>query len=405
MSENFMSSRLAGFLVVISAVSMLGLLLLFAYAPYLRTDDSNDTDVVSRSAVGFAGLKELLSLSRVPTEIDRGPLVRASSRPSLVILTPPAGTSAADVTEYDYSAPTLIILPKWHIEPILEQPHWVSKSGILDDGEVARIVAGLARGVTLINKPGSARNIQTVLEPAAPPGLHPGVLKHIEEIRWIGGPRTVLRAFNYGAILGMVRHKGQPVYILSEPDVMNNQGLADRETARSALAIVSGLRQGSGPVRFDVTLNGLGRDPGLLRAVFEPPLLGATVCAMLAALLIGLHAASRFGSPQRTGRVFARGKTMLAVNTAELLRIMGREGAMAGRYVQAARDLALVRLGARRSSAPEQDELLAILERQSGTDIRYAALVQEGGQAQGSAALLRIARKAYLWRKGITRGY
>jgi hypothetical protein len=405
MNDSFMSGRLAGFLVLTSAVSLLGLLLLFAYAPYLRSDDSNDTDVASRSAVGFAGLRELLSLSAIPSEIDRGPLVRGNSRPSLVILTPADTTSAADITDYEYSAPTLIILPKWTTATLLEKPQWVSKSGILGNPEVAKLVAGLARDATLANKTGSARNVETLLGSSAPPGLAPIILKHIEELRSIGGIGSVLTARDYGPILGMVRHGGQPIYILSEPDLMNNQGLAGADTARAAVAIIARLRRGEGPVRFDVTLNGMGRDPGLLHAVFEPPLLGATTCALLAALLIGLHAASRFGSPQRAGRIFARGKTVLAVNTAELLRIMGREGAMAGRYVQAARELVLMRLGARRHAAPEQDELLAILERQNGLDIRYGELAQEAGKAQGGAALLRIAQKAYLWRRGITRGY
>lgn len=405
MNQTFMSGRLAGLLVLISAVSMLGLLLLFAYAPYLRSDDSSDNDVISRSAVGFAGLKELLSLSGVPTEIDRGPLVRGNSRPSLVILTPNAGTPAAELTDYDYSAPTLIILPKWIAMPMLAKWQWVTKAGILEDKDVARLVSGLAKGATLAHKNGTARNIETLPGPAAPPGLAPIFLKHVEEIRSIGGARTVLTARDYGPILGMVRHTGQPVYILSEPDLMNNHGLGDADTARIALAIIAGLRQGQGPVWFDVTLNGMGRDPSLLHALFEPPLLGATACALLAALLIGLHAASRFGAPLRAGRVFARGKTVLAVNTAELLRIMGREGQMTQRYVHTARDLALSRLGARRSSAPEQEELLAILERHSQGGIHYAELNQEAAHAQGAGALLRIAQKAYAWRKGITRGY
>ena len=101
MSDNFMSNRLAGLLVLVSAVSMLGLLLLFAYAPYLRSDTSSDTDVVSRSAVGFAGLKELLSLSHIPGEIDRGAMTRAPTHPSLVILTPSEATVAAELTDYD----------------------------------------------------------------------------------------------------------------------------------------------------------------------------------------------------------------------------------------------------------------------------------------------------------------
>jgi len=405
MSQSFMSNRLAGLLVLISAVSMLGLLLLFAYAPYLRSDDSSDTDVISRSAIGFAGLKELLSLSQIPTEIDRGPLLRGNSRPSLVILTPTESTPAAEVTEFEYSTPTLIILPKWTTQAILEKPQWVNKSGMLADNVVVRLVAGLAQGASLANKAGTARNVKTLLGQAAPPGLPAVSLKHVEELRSIGGTRTVLNALDHGPILGLVRRAGQPVYILSEPDLMNNHGLADADTARAAVAIVASLRRGDGPVRFDVTLNGMGRDPSLLHAAFEPPLLGATACALLAALLIGLHAASRFGAPLRAGRVFARGKTILAVNTAELLRIMGREGAMAQRYVHAARDLALIRLGARRFSAPEQDELLAILERNNGLGIQFAELAREAVDVQGGNALLRVAQRAYAWRREITRGY
>jgi hypothetical protein len=401
MSERFMSGRLAGLLVLISAVSLLGLLLLFAYAPYLRSDDSNATDVASRSAIGFAGLKELLSLSGVPGEIDRGPLVRSNAHPSLVILTPGAATQPADVTDYDYSAPTLIILPKWVALPIQDKPQWVTKSSMLNGGFVARLVAGIAPGATLANKSGSARHVETLLGPAAPPGMTPVTLDHVEELRTIGGPHTVLTARDYGPILSMVRTHGQPVYILSEPDLMNNQGLADENTAHNAVAIIARLRQGSGPVRFDVTLNGMGRDPTPLHAVFEPPLLGATACALLAALLIGLHAASRFGAPLGAARVFARGKRTLAVNTAELLRIMGREGAMAQRYVQSARDLALARLG--RSSAPQQDDLLVLLERSGNLATRYAELSQEARDARGGNDLIRIAQKAYAWRKGITR--
>jgi hypothetical protein len=203
----------------------------------------------------------------------------------------------------------------------------------------------------------------------------------------------------------MTRHGGQPIYILSEPDLMNDHGLSDEPTARAALMIIAALRAGNGPVRFDVTLNGLGRDPGLLRAIFQTPLVGATICSLLAAFLIGWHAASRFGAPVEGGRVFARGKKMLAANTADLLRMMGREGAMAARYVQSARDMALARLGVRLASAPEQDELLAIIERSNGLDIRYAELAQEADGARTGIDLQRIAAKAYAWRKGITRGH
>ena len=85
----FMSGRMAVLLVLISAASLLGLVLLFAYAPDLRSDNSNGGDTVSRSAIGFAGLRELLDLSGIATELDRGAISRPDTKPSLVILTPP----------------------------------------------------------------------------------------------------------------------------------------------------------------------------------------------------------------------------------------------------------------------------------------------------------------------------
>ena len=78
---------------------------------------------------------------------------------------------------------------------------------------------------------------------------------------------------------------------------------------------------------------------------------------------------------------------------------------MTARYVQSARDMALARLGARRASAPEQDELLAIIERGNGLGITYAELAREAASARTGADLQRIAAKAYAWRKGITRGH
>lgn len=401
--SRFMSGRLAIVLVLISGLSLLGLMLLFAYAPELRSDSSNGGDTLSRSAIGYAGLKELLALSGVPTELDRGPLARADTRPSLVILTPVPGTSARDLSIYDYRAPTLIILPKWLVQAQELREDWVTKSGNLPESMVEVIVGGIAPRATLVVKRGSARNIQVI--PGTSTGLPAFTVPRVEELRSIAGVKSLMVAVHYGSVLAMTSRKGQPVYILSDPDLMNDHGLSDPATARAALAIIARLRRGTGPVRFDVTLNGFGRDPSLLHALFQTPLLGATLCFLLAALLIGWHAVSRFGAPIAPGQVFARGKTMLAANTADLLRMMGREGAMAARYVLSARDMALARLGARRASAPEQDELLAIIERGNGLAVTYAELAHEAQSARNGADLQRIAAKAYAWRKGITRGH
>jgi hypothetical protein len=201
-------------------------------------------------------------------------------------------------------------------------------------------------------------------------------------------------------VLMRVRNGDKPIYILSEPDLMNNQGLSDPVTAQTALTIIRALRRGNGPVRMDVTLNGMTRAPSLFKSMFEPPFRGATICAFLAALLMALHALARFGAPLRQHRMLARGKRALASNTAELVRIMGREAAMAPRYVQAMRNLALARLGAR--GGAEQDRLLSAMEAAGNNEIRHGQLAADASQAKSSGDLLAIAVRAYAWKGRIT---
>ena len=50
-------------LFLIGAAATIILLVLFAYAPDLRGDITNGSNAVSRSAIGFAGLKRLMELS------------------------------------------------------------------------------------------------------------------------------------------------------------------------------------------------------------------------------------------------------------------------------------------------------------------------------------------------------
>ena len=185
---------------------------------------------------------------------------------------------------------------------------------------------------------------------------------------------------------------------------MNNHGLADRSTARLALAIIASLRQGNGPVRMDVTMTGMGRTPNLLKALFEPPFRGATLATFLVAMLMALHALARFGAPLGPARMLVRGKKALASNSAELVRIMGREAAMAPRYVQAMRESVPWRysVAAWARGLAEQDGLLARMEAVNHSDIHYGELAAEASAARTSGDLLRIAARAHAWRRKIT---
>ena len=395
-------------LFLVGAVATIILMLLFAYAPDLRDDLNNRGNALSRSAIGFAGLKQLLDLSNIPTEIDRGLAPPEKGAPSLTILTPLMTTSKEDWSGYDEESPVLVILPKWVTVTMPLKPQWVMKAGVWPADSITRILAPITN-LTVKQSPGDFRD----LTPASGTGLKglPRTLPaHIQQLQYFAeNGETVMfvddphskRLEPIGAgLLMRVRGGDKPIYILSEPDLMNNQGLSDPVTAQTALTLIQSLRRGNGPVRMDVTLAGITRAPNLFKAMFEPPFRGATICAFLAAILMALHALARFGAPLARARMLARGKRALAGNTAELVRIMGRDAAMAPRYVQAMRNLALARLGARGGS--EQDRLLGAMEAASNSEIQYSQLTRDASQASSSGDLIAIAVRAYAWKGKIT---
>jgi hypothetical protein len=408
--SSFRSDRIPLLLFLAGAIASIALLLLVAYAPDLRGDASSDANAVSRSAIGFAGLKRLMDLSGIPTEIDRG-VKNGESRPSLTILTPPMGTGAQDWRDYDEQSAVLIILPKWITAPMPLRPDWVVKVAAYSPGSVSAMLRTVF-AYPLVQAPGDFKGVDVSAESENMP---PVILGDIQQLQYFPGPsrkvadhgRVLLRLLDDGnrlrpdgaTVLVQVRGGDKPIYVLSEPDLMNNQGLADQSKAQLALAIIASLRQGKGPVRMDVTMTGMGRTPNLLKALFEPPFRGATLSAFLVAVLMALHALARFGAPLDGGRVVVRGKKALAGNTAELVRIMRREAGMAPRYLQAMRNLVLARLGLTRArSAGEQDALLARMESVNNSDIRYSELAAEAGAARSSGDLIRIAAQAYAWK-------
>lgn len=403
------SERTPLILFLVGAVATIILLLLFAYAPDLRGDISNGGDAVSRSAVGFAGLQRLMELSGIPTEIDRG-VTRNEKPPSLTILTPTIATSGAEWRDYDEHSAVLIILPKWVTVPMPLKPQWVMKADAWPADNIARMLKPITN-TKLAQMPGDFRGLVPNVDPAIP-GSPKQISGHVQQLQYfpkrnkavlfLNDPRSKKLENDGVAVLLQVREGKNPIYVLSDPDLMDNQALSDREMAQMALAIIRDLRQGNGPVRMDVTLNGMGRTPSLLKAIFEPPFRGATLCALLAAILMALHALTRFGAPLRAGPMLVRGKRALAGNTAELVRMMGREAAMAPRYVQAMRNLVLARLGVRLRGTAEQDRLLDAMESAGHSDIHYGQLAQEASQARTRGDLVTIAVRAWTWKGRIT---
>jgi hypothetical protein len=390
-------SPVVGFAMVgVGALSLLFYLLFSAYAPDYSGEGDTRTNAVSRSAVGFAGLVRFLRLQGVPVLISRGLDEEEFAKASLVILTPGMDNTAAEIREVTDLEPKLIVLPKWLASPDPLRAGWVRNVGLVSEDRISERLLGSDDGPVTIGQAVGANPVTlsmgfdgTTMRPAPLESL-----QTISGVAWTGyvtdqQGRTVL-----------ARMEGTETYVLSDPDLMNTHGLKDLATARVAAAIIESIRVGDGPVIFDLTLAGYRRSPNPLRLAFEPPMLGATLCALLAALLMGVHAAVRFGSPVESGRSLALGKQALADNSAALIAMAGREHRIVPRYAAAIRRRVARIVGVPPDTRDEElNALLERLRRRNDTAQPIASLLAEAGRAEDASDALRVARKLYRWRR------
>ena len=392
------SPRLAVVLVLVSALTALGFLALNAYAPDLRNERSAEATVVSKSAIGFAGLRVLLEGMHM--RVDLGRDHKPDARYSLVILTPEPSTDAKEFEDINKLAMRLIVLPKWSVSEDQGHSGWVKKLDTLLPNEVAKMLQTLAKGAKLTQGKPAAKVTFLAKDSHFYDAQHVKPVA-IDRLQTIAGPNLEPAIVDGGGKVVLALVKGTSTYILSDPDFLNNQGIADADTARIGYAMIQGIRRFDGPISFDVTLNGFARSPDLLRTVFSPPFLGATLCVLLAAAFLGFHAMSRFGSPRAPDRVFAFGKRALADNTAAVIRLMRREPAMAPRYSQAVLNQTAAFFGIARDKATDPSVLRA-LEQRSAVPYRFADLSAEARDAHDVQSLMQVARKLFRWRRTIT---
>jgi hypothetical protein len=197
-----------------------------------------------------------------------------------------------------------------------------------------------------------------------------------------------------------------PVVLVFEPDLLDNWGLATRETALMARKLVfaaSGVDHPS-TVTFDLTLNGLGASRNLLTLAFEPPFLAATLCFAMALFAAGWRSFNRFGPANQAAREIPLGKTVLVRNTAGLIRRARRVRLIAGPYADASRERLVLALGLPRGRSPQETEAAIdrLQERQVASGPRYSDLAARLRAAHRSADVVQTAAALQRVEKDLT---
>jgi hypothetical protein len=335
-----------------------------------------------RGLNGYAAFSKLLDKQGYQVSLSRSP-ARLRER-SLLVLTPPLGSDVKElnriIASRRYAGPTMVILPKWLALRVSNRPDIKAKPGwvVLGGAATPQWAADLMKDKALRPKVRKLQGEEDRWSGMGLAGSFPdpnNVLSadgdDLVPLVSDGGSRTLAGYWDdngdYPALdraADVVPPEGRranqnifPVVIVAEPDLLDNYGLADRNRAMLALAIVKAT-MGSRklPVVFDLTLVGLGSSKNLLTLAFSPPFLAASMCLILAALLIGWRGWRRFGPPLAETPVFAFGKRQLATNGAALIQRSRRLHLLAAPYAAILRARVTRLLGLRMGDNPARGE-------------------------------------------------
>lgn len=397
------SARVAIILFLVGVFSFSAFVTLSTFAPELTEGDAR-AHALSRSAVGYAGIIKLARANGAIVNVSRTePLVSAP----LVVLTPDEKVSFEQIDRLS-NVTALIVLPKWSVFPSLKHSGWVQEIGPMSEDWIGGLLDDIAPKARVKQAKSSSAPVLK-WEPIESKDLNrggdlrPGT---ISSLQTIAAPaiKPVATTVDGKTVLGVIHREDSPdIYILSDPDLLNTQGIADIATARSALALLDALRAPGEPIAFDVTMNGYARARSLMRLAFEPPLLAATLSFVLVAALIAWRAATRDGPSKTRGRVFAYGKRTLADNSAALIRLAGREHTMAGRYADLVRTVVAERIGVTREGAQATSAELDRIAKTRGIAASFSSLAAEASSAQTGIDGVTAARKLHTWTEEMIR--
>ena len=269
---------------------------------YLMSRDDYGADrygasSLSTSAIGYAGIAELMRRLGQPVIVSRSNSVKKSETGVLIVAEPGL------YKETDTTVPALLrarkvlyILPKWYgihgnakrgwIERV--QPRWAL--------DVQRLLA-LAVPDAKIEKAATVESWPINKIGMAPPRI--GELQVMK-----ASALTPIVANGDQILIGEIRKDGRQIWILSDPDLIANHAFGpDGKGAVFAVKMIEALRGGSGPIVFDEAIHALSA-PGAsaARLLFTFPYSIISLQVVLGIALLLWATMGRFGPPEIRAR-------------------------------------------------------------------------------------------------------
>lgn len=403
--------RIVAAVVVVGVVGFIAMWALIALGPQLTKGDDGQGHALSRSVAGYAGIVDLAERSDMWVDVRRevveaAPLGEDEGK-TLLVLTPTHDSDPSDIAALiaaHGAEPVLLVLPKWRTVADPEKKGWA--------GQVDREVAPLALipEAELGGSPIRRTFVPLATASAAPlrgaswrgsVTLQPGNWQVID-----GPQTTALMSLPGDGRAILARGPSRQLYVLTEPDLINNSAFASREGARAALAVLDAVAEDAdaGGIAFDVTLNGIGGGSGgFLRLAFVPPFIGITLCLIAAGLFALWQAAIRFGPARAEPRAIPISKLALIESSAELIAQTQREGDAVVPWLRAQREALARALHAPPALSGEALDDWIDRRRRAKDGEGFSALARRLLLAQSNSELLGTARDIHAIRKDLLR--
>jgi hypothetical protein len=359
---------------------------------------SAGADGYSLSAIGHDGLVRLLEALDVPVVVSRSNS-SDKARNGLLIVAEPTVTDAASrdrLTALVAGAPrTLVVLPKWY-GSVERGKIWLEDAGLIPVEEVAPVAEALGLEDAVFHRR------QAPVAWTAEDGSVPPVIREPQVIA-VDGLEGIVHDADGNLLLGVMETDDGVLYVLADPDALNNFGLHTAGNARFAVELIDRLR-GGGPVVFDETMHGYARQPSLVRTLLRFPLVLATMQVLVCAVLVVWAAMVRFGPRREAPPPLAPGKDFLVRNTAALLHYGGHHAHALRRYLQLT--VAAVRhaLHAPSLAPAAMTAWLEKVRRVRGGQISLVELERAVETADTPARVVEVADQVFRWRTEMTDG-
>jgi len=382
---------------VVSLAALVALVAALAWFGVLRSPNAPvGPSTYSRSAIGHAGLLKLLQLRGIHAEASQGASLAKSRHGGLLVLAEPDQLTDPTELRLLLSAPrVLLVLPKWTGIADSDTPGWLGAASRLPMLAPISILQDAfprnfgARGLQNIDPP--LTWLHNALGPSPTFDTPTQLLTGTSLDSVVESPAGILVAERQRA--------GNTIYVLTDPDVISNHGLAHGNAA-FALALIDRARAG-GPVIFDETIHGFRTIPrNKFLAIFSRPFAAATFAALVAIGLLAWSDGKRFGAPLPRPGGLPAGQLVLISTIAGLLDRGGHHKTVLARYVRGTvSDVA----------ATLQHTRIAEAEKRRAVTIRAADLLQEAASIETArrpppAKLAALALRAHAWKQEMLDG-